>query len=158
MKLRFLATLLYPLTKKRMSKEPDFIIGVGDTAYLKRWYVFPENKLFNIYLHEFLRDDYDNAMHDHPFDNISIILWGEYNEFLPGGVRYRSIGSIVLRRAETPHRIEVESLPAERAITIFIRGPRRRTWGFYCPWGWRPWYKFVKITSAGNSIIGAGCE
>lgn len=42
------------------------------------------------------------------------------------------------------------------AWTIFIMGPRLRTWGFHCPKGWVPWYKYVNKDNKG--LVGPGCE
>ena len=38
-------------------REPDFIIGGAERPYIRRWWIIPRNKLFNIYLHQVLRDD-----------------------------------------------------------------------------------------------------
>ena len=40
--------------------------------------------------------------------------------------------------------------------SLFITGPKLRTWGFWCPKGWMHWEKFVKVVPGGNEI-GAGC-
>lgn len=59
---------------------PDFVIGGHDNPYLLRWHLIPRNAVFNIYLHKFLRDDDDRALHDHPWPWCSILLRGEYAE------------------------------------------------------------------------------
>jgi hypothetical protein len=63
-------------------REPDVVIGGRDNPYLLRWHLIPRNKLFGIYLHRFLRDDDDRALHDHPKNNISLILTTDYRECL----------------------------------------------------------------------------
>jgi hypothetical protein len=142
------------------SRPPDFIIG-GDTlcnAYMHRWWVIPRNPIFNIYLHHFLRSDDDRALHDHPWINLSIILEGEYTEHTidAGGVCYavvRKAGEFKFRGARSAHRIELHNGPC---WTLFITGPKIRTWGFHCPKGWRRWQEFVHKTDKGS--IGKGCD
>ena len=139
-------------------REPDFIIGGSEGPYLLRWWVIPRNRFFNIYLHKFLRDDDDRALHDHPWLSLSIILRGGYVEHTADIVSRREAGSVVFRRAKHAHRIELlrdagQPLPA---WTIFITGPKIREWGFHCPQGWRHWKDF---TAPGDSSrIGKGCE
>jgi hypothetical protein len=52
--------------------------GDADKPYLTRYTVF-ESKPFQIALHVFHRSDAD-ALHDHPWNFLSIILWRGYNE------------------------------------------------------------------------------
>ena len=60
---------------------------------MRRWWVIPRNKWFNVYLHHFLRSDDDRALHDQPWWNLSILLDGEYTEhtIAAGGVRLRCL-------------------------------------------------------------------
>ena len=52
----------------RITRRPaDFVIGGAERPYLRRWWVIPRNRLFNVYLHQFLRSDDDRALHDHPW-------------------------------------------------------------------------------------------
>lgn len=66
-----------------LKRPPDFIVGNADNPYLLRWWVIPRNPWFNIYLHKFLRDDDDRALHDHPWASCSIILNHGYIEWYP---------------------------------------------------------------------------
>jgi hypothetical protein len=123
-----------------------------------RWFIVPRNPIFNIYLHEFRRDDDDRALHDHPWRSVSIILRGGYWEHLAGGARlWRAPGMIVGRAARAAHRVELarDGAQARRAISLFLTGPKLRNWGFYCPKGWVRWQDFVEQTDTGN--IGRGC-
>lgn len=74
-------------------------------------------------------------------------LLKRFRDFHPGDVVYRG--------ARFAHRLY---LPGEikEAWTLFITGPRIRTWGFYCPQGWRDWRIFT--SSADRGRIGRGCE
>lgn len=142
-------------------REPDFHIGGKENPYLLRWYLTERHpERHKIYLHKFLRDDDDRALHDHPANSVSIILRGGYLEHLPGGVvKRRYPGMVVFRKAEQAHRIELfrdkrgNVIPAR---TIFIFGPKVREWGFHCPQGWRHWSEFVSEVDSGN--VGKGCE
>ena len=141
------------------SRTPDFVIGGLADPYMLRWWTIPRNRFFNVYLHEIIRSDDDRALHDHPWLNASILLDGAYveHQIREGGIHERHIrraGSIVCRRARAAHRLEV--IPGERAISLFVTGPRLRSWGFHCPEaGWRPW----QIFTAGDrgELIGRGC-
>lgn len=160
-------------------RPPDFTIGSEDRPYLRRWWVIPRNRFFNIYLHQILRSDDDRAFHDHPWWNASFILKGGYWEAMPydyqpdgrpygNRIKWRGRFAIVFRRATAAHRLVLadgrrrtkagesgfELLPC---WSLFFTGPTVRRWGFWCPKGWRFWKDFVSITSGGNDI-GKGCE
>jgi hypothetical protein len=152
-------------------REPDFYIGGKESPYMLRWWIIPRNRFFNIYLHKFLRDDEDRAIHDHPWVSCSIILRGRYKEHAPecscsymcGSegrrvVRSRKAGSITFRTAAAAHRIELYGDPEKRDVcwSLFLTGPRIRDWGFLCPKRWVPWQQFCDETDQGN--VGRGCE
>lgn len=136
-------------------RNPDFVIGDVHDPYLLRWFVIPRNRWFNIYLHLFLRSDDDRALHDHPWVNLSVLLSGHYLEHLPGGiVKHRRRGQIVLRRASCAHRVELINGPV---WTLFLTGPKVRSWGFHCPKGWRHWREFTNTADDG-ATVGKGCD
>jgi hypothetical protein len=140
-----------------MRRPPDMVIGGEDDPYLLRWFVIPRNKMFNVYLHEFYRSDDDRALHDHPWVNCSILLEGEYTEhtIAAGGINHRRIlraGDVVMRGAKSAHRIE---LHAGRCMTLFLTGPKLRTWGFHCAQRWVDWRSF---TSPDGREVGRGCD
>jgi hypothetical protein len=149
-------------------REPDFYIGGKENPYLFRWWVIPRNRFFNVYLHKFLRDDDDRALHDHPWVSLSVVLRGGYFEHMPFRLGYRPVGGIIFRRAVAAHRISLDTKAVydlhsnylgRRAVpawTIFITGPRIREWGFHCPQGWRHWKEFTSEVDSGN--VGKGCE
>lgn len=150
---RLLLTLMY-LTGAP-SRYPDYIIGEPDRHYLRRWWVIPRNRIFNIYLHEILVSDDDRALHDHPWWNLSVILLNEYQEVKFDGTYLRKRGSVLFRRGETAHRLVVPD-PNKRIWTLFITGPNVRQWGFHCPKGWRHWKDFCEPGAKGR--IGKGCD
>jgi len=145
-------------------RAPDFIIGGADNPYIRRWWVIPRNRFFNIYLHQFLRSDDDRALHDHPWVNCSILLRGHYIEHTAGGQRWREAGDVVFRRSgKFAHRIELplnyrgdDVFVEAPCWTLFITGPRYREWGFLCPSGWVHWKKFTAADDIGT--IGRGCD
>lgn len=133
------------------SRPPDFVIG---DDYLKRWWVVPRNQFDNTYLHEILRSDDDRAFHDHPWNNSTLVLDGEYIEHTPTGSFVRKAGDYIQRPATTLHRLEIPD--GGRAITLFTTGPKIREWGFDCPQGWRHWRDFT--AGEHGETVGRGCE
>lgn len=148
---------------------PHFIIGSVDNPYLLRWYLIPRNRWFNIYLHKFIRDDDDRALHDHPWWFVSFLIWGRYDEVITDdGIKaiYRNAPSVAYRPAEHRHRVVLPRIISvddigelyeyrKPAWTIVITGRKVREWGFWCPNGFVPWHKFVSHTDGGN--VGLGC-
>lgn len=133
-------------------RPPDFVIQRSGKPYLRRWYVVPRNQNANNYLHHITLDDEDRALHDHPWDNTTILLKGRYWEHTPGGVIMRQAGDVVHRKAADLHRLTVNG---GEAWTLFITGPKVREWGFACPNGWVHWEDFVDSLDSGK--IGKGC-
>jgi hypothetical protein len=141
------------------ARQPDFVIGGPAAPYLRRHWLLPRNRFFNVYVHEFLRSDDDRALHDHPWlFNASWIIAGMYIEHSPRGSALRWRGDFKFRWGAAPHRVELlddfigSSVPC---WTVFITGPVVRTWGFHCPKGWVPWREFVDDRDAG--VVGKGC-
>lgn len=114
-----------------------------------------------------MKSDAGRDHHDHPFDFYSLILWGGYLEHRPGclcfvegktrdedphwreivatGCRYYGPGSIVRRKAEDYHRLELVNGPA---WTFVITGPYRRTWGFLVNGEWIHYKKYHEMHGA----------
>lgn len=170
------------VTRVAGQRPPNFVVGADDPqgAYLRRWYLIPRNRFLCIYLHHFLRDDDDRALHDHPWAWASLLLRGRYIEHTidAGGVhhkRERKTGSWKFSLPSRAHRIELlpswwtegdfdaacarhAADPESRAPcwTLFITGPRVREWGFHCPAeGWIHFKRFTKPGSVGER--GPGC-
>lgn len=149
------ARLLVRMQAVASSRPPDFVIG---ERYLERWWLIRRNPLFNAYLHRFNHDDDARACHDHPWWSVSCVLSGPMLEVMRGRdgvetIRDVHIGDVVIRSAKAAHRMIV---PYPGALTLFLTGPRIRTWGFWCPAGWRPWQEFVARGDEGR--VGRGCE
>lgn len=195
-----LATLL--ITRIAGRRPPDFIVGADDPsgAYLRRWYITPWRGWYahvpeaertrwqrlvvrmarwlpNLYLHHFLRDDDDRALHDHPSCAVSLILRGHYIEhtIADGGIHHRrEIHAGTIRylptrhthRIELPRRAHAAMVDGGRGVsighepapcwTLFLFGPTVRDWGFHCPHrGWVPWREFTAPGKPGE--VGPGC-
>lgn len=115
-----------------------FTIGGEDAPYLRRWFVTPRGDGPACYLHQFLRDDDDRALHDHPWPSCGIILSGGYHEHMPAGIAERRVGDVIIRDPHHRHRVALRRDPQGQPIeawTLFLVGPRVRDWGFWCPGG-----------------------
>jgi hypothetical protein len=151
--------------RKWVTGEPHVILHQNGQPYLIRRYVVPRNNYLNVYLHKFVRSDYDEALHDHPWWFISMILKGQYVEHqLAGKMSHRQAGSIAFRKATTMHRVELfyqdnqwklgEGYTPVPVWTLVITGRRVREWGFACPKGWCPWKEFTGGTY--SQAVGCG--
>lgn len=132
-------------------RKPDMIIGDN---YMHRWYIIPRNRFFNVYLHKIMADDDDQALHDHPWWSLSFRLKGVLREHYQKDRKrvIRLSPRVTFRSSTFAHRLEVVKSPV---LTLFITGPKIRTWGFHCPRGWVPWFDFVD--SRDNGQVGRGC-
>lgn len=174
------------LQRIAQSRKPDFTIGDDVQPYLQRWFLIPRNRFFNIYLHKFLRSDQDGALHDHMYFNLSILTENDYVEhtILYGGVHKRvlrragTLSGIKVRSPWAAHRVELqkvltkfngdrdggpitlENMEAEmREIptwSLFITGPRIKSWGFHCPSGWIDQKQFLQPGNYGDG--NRGCD
>lgn len=129
------------------------VYRINDSAgklYLWRLRIL-ECPLFGVMLHKIVAKDPDKEMHDHPFDFVSFVLWGGYEEWMRD--RHRLYAKIVrwfnFKHAETPHKIAC--LMRVPTWTLVLRGPRRRTWGFTTDRGWVPWHVYLNIDGGSGS-------
>lgn len=148
---------------------PDVVIGGADDPYLRRWYIRRNEAGGNIYLHQFLRDDDDRALHDHPWPSRSLILRNSYTEIVPvDAARWpldrrvmsfeRNAGDVIARAATAAHRVVLKRDSFGEIVpcwSLFFTGPWERHWGFHCPNGWRSWQEFC--AGEHGELIGRGC-
>jgi hypothetical protein len=160
-----ITNLLCDLVWRTMCRrKPDVNIGRDETGrpYMQRWHAIPRNKFFNIYLHNYYHDD-DRILHSHPWWSVSLCVSGALREFYTRNqhnanmpelhkTRFVRRGDIVCRSADMFHRLEVAG---NRTITIFITGPKLKTWYFACKRGLIEWTAFVSSRDKGE--VGAGC-
>jgi hypothetical protein len=157
---------VYDVAQRRIvsKRNADVVIyelpkGNGDVEelpYLRRWFVIPRNRFFNIYLHQFMRSDKD-VPHDHPWASLSLLLkgWAVDVRLLTDDsepyqtdttvTRVVGEGDWVFRGAKYAHKVVVgESAATSGGVwTLFITGPKIRQWGFYCADGWKAWKDFM---------------
>lgn len=153
--VRFLHERAEALSQRRA---PEFVLRYGKDrvagegqVYLRRWWLIPRNRFFNVYLHNMLGDDED-PLHDHMYASLSLVLCDGLVEHRiddpsKSMVRHQRVlreGQIVYRSSRMAHRLVVRS----PAWTVFVTGPRIKEWGFWCPKGWKHW----------KSYIDEGCE
>lgn len=146
---------------------------VDTDPYLIRYYVIPRwltFGLFRVVIHKFLRSDSpDDGVHDHPWPYISVVLKGGYYEWLAHPRKqgefwcsWRGPGSVIFARATRRHRVELKTEnhwfnnhTGERrpvpAWTLFVMGPRRRTWYFYVEGVKHHWKDWIARRQAGKN-------
>lgn len=134
------------------SRAPDVTIGTEADPYVKRWWLGPHGDKPSAYLHVFYRDDHDGALHDHRYQNTSVVLdVGYYEYFHVEPLRLlgdkfetecflRLPGEVIQRPAALAHRIAL--IDGQPATTIFFTGEKERDWGFHLPTGWVHWKVF----------------
>jgi hypothetical protein len=159
------------LIDRALRRAPDFVIGGAERPYLRRWWLLPRNPVLNVYLHQFLRSDDDRALHSHPWlFNVSWLLRGGYVEHTPGGMHKRMAGAVKFRWGSAWHRVQLLRAaiasgytgtprpfgPELPCWTLFITGPRVRSWGFDCDGRFVHWRDFTAPSDKGS--IGKGCE
>lgn len=144
---------------ERARRTPYWHLYHGDgSLYMGRYWLRPYNERRDrvaARVHHIATADVDRALHDHPWDFLSIVLRGGYTELRPISTEpcfdgqeeetYTSVrlaGSIAVRRATDRHRIAAV-LPD--TWTLFITGPKRHWWGFYTPSGKVHWKDFTSV-------------
>lgn len=113
-------------------------------VYLVRYIVF-KCRYFGIYVHKFLKNDYAE-LHSHPWAFVTWLVKGGYKEDVLKNVdgrllpvtQYNKPGSILYRKAEHTHRVQLEKELTldqldEAVTTLVIVGPKQKEWGFYVP-------------------------
>lgn len=151
-------------------RSPDLTIGPKDNPQTHRWHLWLPKWLYargwRLNLHRWFRSDDDRALHDHRADSFSLVLWGGYWEITshrwePLKRRWCGPGSIVYRRGEMPHRVALAAGHGH-VWSLWLRGPFRREWGFWCPKGWRPYQEYIAerdfAKSGSTSTVGKGCN
>lgn len=143
-------------------RSPDLVIAPDGTDYLYRWYLTPHElkDMGQSYFHVQVASDPERPLHDHPWDNMSTILSGGYDELwdptpwlernAPYSVTTRKLRQkdVVFRRAAEAHRLILpKDIPY--TMTLFSVGPHVRKWGFWYPEGWTP---FDQVTVVEDGV------
>lgn len=136
-------------------RPPDLLIAPYDVPYLYRWHVL-RDEAASVYIHVQVDSDAGRDLHDHPWDNQSVILAGGYDETYTGfptnerSIRVRELrkGDCVSRKAKTAHRLDLPK-GCRYSISLFTTGPRMNEWGFWTP---RGWVSHKAVTKTANGI------
>jgi hypothetical protein len=96
-----------------------------------------------VFFHIQVQDDPERPLHDHPWDNMSVILSGGYHETYQrdpqdgSPIRHRTLqlGDVAFRRSWEAHRLELLD-GFNYTMTQFTTGPEVKRWGFWYPQGW----------------------
>lgn len=138
-------------------RAPDLTIAPDGKPYIHRWHLIPRNEVgANVYLHLQVASDPERPLHDHPWDNTSVILAGGYVEVLedqtqPRRSLVRRTGQVIHRRAEEAHRILLpDHIPY--TISLFTTGPVVRDWGFWTEQGWLSHHVVTETLEDGTSV------
>ena len=131
----------------------------GKVPYMHRYYLLFKDKMnefdesralpFNIMLHHIVLSDQD-GFHDHPWWYFTLILKGGYWEETPDGTFWRGPGHFRISRPTSLHKLTLPDRwyaddEPRSAWTLFIKGPKVRSWGFIRPDGrWEHWKTYLQ--------------
>lgn len=153
-------------------RHPDLTIAPDGEPYLYRWHLTPHKLAHKgqTFLHIQVADDPERPLHDHPWDNQSVILSGGYDELwnptpwlqqtehdiedhaIKRMLRERNV---VARKASEAHRLFLpKDIPY--TITLFSVGPVERDWGFWKKTGWVSHEVVTEMTPDRRSIFKDG--
>lgn len=110
--------------------------------YLRRWKLFPRNRVFNVYLHQILLSD-ERVFHDHRYASLSFVLSGKMIESIaPDRNRLVRPWRFYYRSSTLLHFL---TLFGEKPVwTLFVTGPRTKQWGFMTEQGWVASEEYLK--------------
>ncbi len=112
----------------------EIVRDEGGDLYLTRYLVASLPGDVYVYVHCFHASDADDEQHDHPWAWAgSLILAGGYLEERLGAFGYTwrrrwRPGMVNLLKGDTFHRVEL--VDGRPAWTLFVTGPRVKSWGF----------------------------
>lgn len=122
--------------RRRMFRRLTLIGPVGD-PFLER--VGIDVRLFGLFAHRILGPDPGLDLHDHPWEFVTVVVRGGYNELFasartPERARHRRWARWTVHRFRQTdaHRITTVE---PGTLTLVFRGPKNRRWGFYPPAG-----------------------
>jgi quercetin dioxygenase-like cupin family protein len=105
--------------------------GKDQAPYLFRYYLSgTPGEGSAVYLHRMVASDPDAKLHDHPWEeSTSVVIAGRYIEQRANGaIRVLGPGDVNIIRGTDFHRVLIE--PQMEAWSLFLHGPRTKTWGF----------------------------
>lgn len=143
------------IARAKQTPYSDILSPDGSGVYMGRWWLFNpyDNETretkhgwcpISVRIHHILQPDGDRDLHDHPWNARTIILKGGYLEEREDSVRLRVAGDTSRLRFGEYHRIS--SVLSGGAVTLFITGKYRGTWGFRVNGKKIPWRKYLGIS------------
>lgn len=106
------------------SRPPDMRMPSPADAYLLQWEVGVNGGDNCVFVHKIVEGPTPDLLHDHSWDNASIIVLGRYIEHCPEGTLLRQPGDVVFRAAADKHRLELYS--GETCVTVWLTGDYAR--------------------------------
>ena len=116
---------------ERLRKKRIILDREAETPYLIRYYYLNLRPFVRVVIHRFIRSDID-GLHDHPWAFQNYILTGGYWEHTIEGKFWREPGYHGIAEANFLHRVELdpEKSNHEEIWTLFMMGPKEKSWGF----------------------------
>jgi hypothetical protein len=116
----------------------------SDEVYLRRLRLI-QTPFCTIILHNLGTEDRSEFLHNHPWNFVSIVLWGGYKEVIEDGDETRLAKHRWLSWHKIPasafHRI-VSVKPY--TFTMMVTGRRIQPWGFKTDKGWVDWRQYYR--------------
>jgi hypothetical protein len=142
------------LSRARRTPYAPVLSADGTEVYMERWWLFNPYEPgtykarfewcpISVRIHHIKHPDTDRHLHDHPWNARSIIFAGGYVEQRPGGRFFaRRQGDTVSLKFGEYHRIS--KVRDEGALTLFITGRYRGSWGFWVEDRKVPWKEYER--------------
>lgn len=137
------------------------INGVPD-VYLTRWTLWGRRlggsggSGRRWFLHYFHRSDYEHALHDHPWDFVSLVVWPGYFEVTENDRKWYGPLSVLRREAAWRHRVEIA--PGRHCWSLVCTGRKLRHWGFWCRSGDTTRWKWHRAFGVNEQAGRDGCQ
>ena len=109
-----------------------YSIKVSNKPYLIRWIIF-KTPIGGLMVHKFLSSDVDKELHNHPFPFITFVIKNGYTEeyYENEEKKTRVIQAPNIRFNPSGHTHRVTINEDKKPISIVLRGPKVREWGFF---------------------------
>lgn len=101
------------------------IISQAGVLHFQRWRIF-YTSWFALYIHRIYQADRDDHLHSHPWNFVSLILSGGYDE-LTDERRWYPAGSFIYHKHSDFHKIIELDKPT---TTLVFTWGKRKPWGF----------------------------
>lgn len=103
------------------------IVSRENIIHFTRFAIIDIPNVFGIYIHRIYKEDKDNALHNHPWNFLGIVLSGAYTEETVQGVKLKKVGTVSIGGRHFFHKIK--SIERDTTTLFFV-------WGKHKPWGY----------------------